>query len=245
MIACECRVCRSSNPRNVHQRSCLVVETDTGANIVFDTPPEFRLAAIANRVDRVDTVVITHSHADHVFGMDDLRIFNWRRKSPIPILAEDCVLDDLRRVFRYCFVGTQAAGGKPQLDLAPIAPGESLNLFGVDVQAIRVMHGKLPILGYIFDRRVGYVTDVSAIPDDSMNLLRGLDVLFLDGVRREPHPTHFHLARSLEVIEQLKPKQAYLIHLSHEYDHATVNAELPEGVELAYDGLVIDFPPGV
>lgn len=241
MIACSCDVCRSTDPRNKRFRPCFLVTADSGENILVDTPPEFRLAAIASRLERVDTVLFTHSHADHIFGLDDLRIFNWRRKEPIPLLAEEPVLDDIRRVFRYCFVPTQVGGGKPQLDLRPIAPGNGFDLFGVSILPLRVMHGSVPVLAYVFGGRLGYVTDVSEIPPESWDHLKGLDVLFLDGVRREPHSTHFHLARSLEVIEALAPKRAYLVHLSHDYDHAATNAELPAGVELAYDGLAIDL----
>ena len=242
MIACDCAVCRSTDPRNKRNRPCFLVTADGGENILVDTPPEMRLAAIENHLERVDTVLFTHSHADHIFGLDDLRIYNWRRNAAIPLLGEDEVLDDIRRAFRYCFIETQAGGGKPQLDLVTITPGESLNLFGIEVLPLRVMHGRLPVLAFVFGGKVGYVTDVSEIPDEAWRHLVGLDVLLLDGVRREPHSTHFHLAKSLEVIEALAPKQAYLVHLSHDYDHATVNAELPTGVELAYDGLTFDVP---
>jgi phosphoribosyl 1,2-cyclic phosphate phosphodiesterase len=239
MIGCSCAVCRSDNPRNHRNRSCLVVTSDNGENIVVDTPPEFRLMAIKFGLTNVDHVLYTHSHADHIFGMDDLRIFNWRRTEPIPLYAEDNVLCDIKRAFSYCFTETQKGGGKPQLDLHSVMPGDLLNLAGIEIRPLRVMHGNVPILAYKFGQKVAFVTDVSHIPEETWEQLYGLDYLFLDAVRRQPHETHFHLDKSLEVVAALKPKQAYFVHLSHDYDHDVTNAELPDGVELAYDGLQV------
>lgn len=193
--------------------------------------------AVQNRIKRVDGVLYTHSHADHIFGLDDLRMFNWIQRQPIPLYGEQTTLDDIKRAYSYCFRETQKGGGKPQLILTPIVPGEVLKLHGLPIMPMRVMHGSLPILAYKLGEKAAYVTDVSYIPPETWDQLYGLDTLLLDATRREPHETHFHLDKALDVVSQLKPKKAYFVHLAHDYDYDEVNATLPDGVELAYDGL--------
>jgi phosphoribosyl 1,2-cyclic phosphate phosphodiesterase len=240
MIGCECRVCRSSDPKNQRYRSCLHVETDSGFSILIDTPPELRLAAIKNRVKRVDAVLFTHSHADHIFGLDDLRTFNWLQQQEIPLYAEDEVLDDLRRTFSYIWRETQAGGGKPCLTLNRIVAGSSFEMGDTVVDPMRVFHGELPVLAFRFGGRVSYVTDVSDIPPESRKLIAGLDVLLLDAVRRRPHPTHYHFDKSIEVARDLAARLTYFVHLSHDFDHEETERELPDGIRLAYDGLRIN-----
>jgi phosphoribosyl 1,2-cyclic phosphate phosphodiesterase len=215
-----------------------MVTTETGANIVVDTPPEMRIALLQNNVRRMDAILFTHSHADHIFGMDDVRVFNYRQQVPMPVYAEASVLADLRRIYEYVFVTTQRGGGKPQVELREVEPMVALELGGLDVLPLRVFHGKLPVLAYKFGRSFAYVTDVSRIPEDTWSELEDLDVLMLDAVRREAHETHFNLEQALEVIEKLKPQSALLTHLSHDYDYEETNKELPPNVRLAYDNLV-------
>ncbi|HEX5322593.1 MAG TPA: MBL fold metallo-hydrolase [Capsulimonadaceae bacterium] len=243
MIGCDCLVCTSPYSRNKRNRPCLLVTTDDGGQILVDTPPELRLMATRFKVNHVDAVLFTHSHADHVFGLDDLRAYNFLQEEPIPLYAEKNVLEDIQRVFQYCFVPTQLAGGKPNLELKEIEPGRPLTLGGLCVLPMRVFHGSLPILAFKFGEKAAYVTDVSEIPDETWEKLKGLDVLLLDAVRRRPHPTHYHMEKALEVVAELKPKRTFFVHLSHDYDHEATNAELPDGVELAYDGQVIDVKP--
>ncbi len=241
MIGCDCAVCTSPDPRNKRLRPSILVTGDDGANILVDTPPEMRLALIASHVRRLDAILYTHSHADHVFGLDDVRTFNYRTKTAMPVYAEPDVLDDLRRIYSYIFKATQAGGGKPQVDLHKIAPNDPLSLHGLNILPLRVCHGRLPILAYKFGARFAYVTDVSVIPPETWPHLEDLDLLMLDAVRRDPHETHFHLDQALEHIALLQPKRTLLTHLSHDYDYAATNAELPPGVELAYDGQVVEL----
>ena len=241
MIGCDCAVCTSPDPKNARLRPSILVTSDDGANVLVDTPPEMRLAFLRSHVRRLDAILYTHSHADHVFGLDDVRTFNYRTGLPIPLYAEPNVLDDLRRIYEYIFVPTQAGGGKPQVGLETLTPGVPLTLHGLGVLPLRVCHGTLPVLAFVFGGRFGYVTDVSEIPAAAWPHLQGLDLLMLDAVRREPHSTHFHLDAALDVIARLKPRRALLTHLSHDYDHATTNATLPPGVELAYDGQSVDL----
>jgi len=208
-----------------------------GRTILVDTGPEMRLQAIREGLNRVDAVMITHTHADHIFGLYDLRRFNYLMDAEIPVYGCERSLGDILRIFDYIFKQTQMGGGKPRITLH-LAPPEQ-EMFGVNIQSFTVYHGELPIRAYRFND-VAYVTDVNHIPPEAMERLRGLDTLILDAVRYEPHSTHFGLYQALDVIAELAPRRAYLTHISHHFLHQRVNAELPPGVELAYDGLVIE-----
>jgi phosphoribosyl 1,2-cyclic phosphate phosphodiesterase len=237
MIGCRCSVCTSDNPRNQRARPCILLELP-GGNVLVDTPPELRLQCIRFGVERVDVVLYTHAHADHLFGLDDIRRFNELQGRDIPIYAEREVLETIRRAFAYVFMPTQEAGGKPRLTLHPL--DGRIELCGAGIEPLRVYHGQLPILAF----RVGgfaYVTDVSYIPPETEERLQGLEWLFLDAVRYAPHPTHFCFEEAVEVVRRLKPRSAAFVHLSHDYEHEATNALLPEGVELAYDGMRVTF----
>ena len=245
MIGCDCAVCTSPDPKNRRMRPSIVVGVETAEgrrNILVDTTPEMRLQMLANGITKVEEVLITHTHADHILGMDDIRQFNWRHGVKMPIRGTAATLAHLRMVFSYCFQQTQAGGGKPQLELEELRAYEPLTLLGVEVLPLTVLHGSLPILAYKFGRSFAYVTDVSAIPPETRPYLRGLDTLVLGTVRYEPHPTHFGLYQALEAISDLAPRQAFLTHLSHHFEHEKVSAELPPGVHLAYDGLTVAIP---
>lgn len=245
MIGCDCAVCRSDNPKNKRMRPSILVRNAGGA-ILVDTTPELRLQALANDVRRVDAVLMTHSHADHIFGMDDLRRFNDMTNAEIPVYGDEPTLADIRRIYAYIFKPTQAGGGKPRLTLHPLTP--ELELFGLRIHSFHVLHGSLPVVAYRFDQpagksnpavRAAYVTDVSHIPADVLPRLANLDLLLLDAVRFEPHPTHFGLYQALDIVAQLKPRQTLFTHLSHHFDHDSVNSQLPADVALAYDGQVV------
>lgn len=237
VIGCDCEVCQSDNPRNSRMRAGVLVRAPEG-NFVIDTPPELRLQLVRERCKLVHAAIFTHAHADHIMGLDDLRIFGFRLERDVPLYCESPVEEQLRQSFNYAFSDSPKAHrfATPRLGFQRIGASDPFDLLGVTVQPIRLMHGKLPVLGF----RVGniaYCTDVSTIPSASDQYLRDLDVLIIDTLREEPHPTHMHLQLALNTIEKLKPKRAYLTHLSHHFNYETANQNLPDGVELAYDGL--------
>ena len=241
MIGCHCPVCRSDDPRNKRTRCAAVVQLPAG-NLLIDTPPELRLQLIREKIDCIHTLLFTHHHADHMFGLDDVRIFPKYLSGPLPVYCERPVERTIRTAFAYAFdPATELfpAGGIPKLKLHRInrAPFEVL---GQRVVPIRLMHGRFRVLGFRFDN-LAYCTDVNEIPARSWKRLEGLDVLILDALRENPHPTHFSLSESLAVIEKLRPRQAYLTHMAHNLDHEATNARLPDHVRLAYDGLAIEF----
>lgn len=219
-----------------------------GRAILVDTTPELRMQCLAHDVRQVDAVMFTHSHADHIMGMDDLRRFSDLSGNDVPVYADHEVCDSIHRIFPYIFRETQVGGGKPRIDLHLVEP--EFSLFGLDIRAFYVLHGRLPVVAYRFDqpktstspaRSIAYVTDVSHIPAESMEQLHNLDILILDAVRFEPHVTHFGVHQAVEIIERLKPRAAYLTHLSHRLDHDRVNAVLPPPIQLAYDGLSLSL----
>jgi phosphoribosyl 1,2-cyclic phosphate phosphodiesterase len=250
MIGCDCAVCQSDNPLNRRFRPSILVRCSQG-NILIDTTPELRMQSLAFDIRRVDAVLITHTHADHIMGLDDLRRFNELSDAEIPVYGDTGSLDDIRRIYSYIFRETQAGGGKPRITLHELEP--AFDLLGVRIEPMQVLHGKLPVVAYRIEdlpsdnppvsrpAAMAYVTDVSRIPEAAMQRLFGLDLLILDAVRFEPHPTHFGLYQALEVVELVKPKRTLFTHLSHCYDHDTVNATLPAHTQLAYDGQVIAF----
>ncbi len=238
VIACDCPVCVSPDPRNRRYRTSAWVRDDR-TSLLIDTPPEMRLQALERGLTRLDGVAFTHAHADHIFGLDDVRRFNFLQQAPMPIFGAADTLEDIRRIFSYVFTDTQTGGGKPSLDMRPVTGPFTLGALAVT--PIPIFHGQLPIFGY----RIGgfaYVTDASAIPDASMDLLRNLDALVLGALRPRPHPTHFNIEQAVEVAQILQPRQTWLTHLTHDVDHATTNAELPPGIALGYDGLTFETP---
>jgi phosphoribosyl 1,2-cyclic phosphate phosphodiesterase len=236
VIGCRCPVCTSTDPRNQRLRPGLRLELEGGVALV-DAPTDLRQQALRFGVDRVDAVVFTHAHADHVFGLDDLRIFNFRQRSAIPCYGSAPTLAALRRMFAYAFEDGQQGGGRPRLELVEVSG--PFELLGREVVPVPVLHGDLPVLGY----RVGgfaYVTDCNFIPESSMELLSGLDTLILDALRYRPHSTHFCVEEAIAVARRLGARRTYFTHMTHEVDHSAPAAELPAGVEFGYDGLVVD-----
>jgi phosphoribosyl 1,2-cyclic phosphate phosphodiesterase len=245
-IGCDCAVCRSPDPRDKRTRPSILIETglaDDGAagttNILVDTSTDLRAQALAHDVRRVDAILFTHSHADHVFGLDEVRRYNAMQHAAIPCYADEATLADLRRMFAYIFSPPAAiAGGIPQLTASRIAGPFALG--GVEIVPVPIYHGRRAILGF----RMGafaYLTDCSRIPDGSWPLLDGVRVLVIDALRDRPHPTHFSIAEALDAVARVAPERAYFTHICHDLPHAATCARLPEGVQLAYDGLVLEI----
>jgi len=237
MLACQCSVCTSSDPHDKRTRPSILLEYD-GRAVLFDTTPDFRTQALRERMTRLDAVVFTHGHADHIMGLDDTRVFYFRQKTPIPIYAEARCMATLHATFSYIFEGDYPFGGVVKLDQHLIEG--PFDLWGLSITPVPVMHGNLPIFGFRF-RDTAYVTDVSEIPESSIPLLEGLDILILDGLRPKPHPTHLSLAQALATVERLKPRRAFFTHIAHELGHQKTNSALPSHVQLAYDGLTLEF----
>jgi phosphoribosyl 1,2-cyclic phosphate phosphodiesterase len=238
MIGCHCAVCTSPDPRDRRMRPSVMLEID-GHNVLIDAAPELRLQMVAAGIDCAEAVLLTHGHADHLHGIDDVRRFNEQSGRAVPVYGAAALLAELQIRFPYIFFShSMVGGGIPSLELRPIHGPFSWG--GRTIVPVPVWHGETPVLGYRVDG-FAYVTDTNFIPPASMLLLEGLDVLFLDALRREPHPTHFNFDQALEVVEKLKPKLTYFTHLTHTTLHASVEAELPPHVRLAYDGLVLEL----
>lgn len=241
MIGCECGTCRSQDPRDRRTRPSVFIQADDGTAILIDAGPDLRAQALAYGVTRVDAIVFTHGHADHILGLDDVRRFNHIMRRPMACYADAHTVDDIRRMFAYVFDPcAPRGGGLPQLELFTVAGPFCLG--PLEVIPVPVLHGERPIFGL----RLGgfaYLTDCSAIPDASWALLAGLEVVVLDALRERPHPTHFSLGEALDAAGRIGAQRTYFTHMCHDLPHAATCARLPAGVELAYDGLRLQCPP--
>ena len=236
MIGCECATCQSTDPRDTRLRPSILIET-ADTHVLVDAGPDLRAQALTHRISRVDAILFTHGHADHILGMDDVRRFNALKHGTMPCYGDAQTLDDIRTVFGYVFdPATPKGGGLPQLELFRILGPFSLGR--QEVQPVPLLHGSRPILGFRLDG-FAYLTDCSRIPDASWDLLRDLDVLVLDALRERSHPTHFSLSEALAVAERVGAARTYLTHMCHDLGHQATCARLPAGVTLAYDGLVL------
>ncbi len=235
MIGCDCPVCTSDDPCDRRTRPGIAVSW-ADRTVLIDTPPDLRLQCVANDVRRADAILFTHHHADHITGLDDVRRFNWLMGRPLGCYGMPVTLDSIRRMFRYAFEDDpDYPSHKPELKLVPI-DDQPFDLFGIKVTPIPLMHGPMPVLGYRFGR-FAYCTDCSHIPDTSLALLDGLEVLILDALRIRPHPTHFNLEQAVEMAQRIAAGRTYFTHIAHEISHQTVSAQLPPNIHLAYDGL--------
>ncbi len=241
MIGCRCVVCHSSDPRDHRLRPSIHVQYG-GHGVLIDTAPDFRYQALRAGIERVDAILFTHSHADHVMGLDDVRPFNFRQGGVIPVYGSTETIAAIHRVFRYIFDENATESSRPRL-VTHAFNGAPIDLFGLEFLPIRLNHGKGTVHGFRFGH-AAYLTDHSDIPEESIELLSGLDVLFLDALRHKPHPTHSTVERSLQWVEKLAPRRAFFTHICHDLGHACTEERLPLNVRLAYDGLDIEVGGG-
>jgi phosphoribosyl 1,2-cyclic phosphate phosphodiesterase len=237
-IGCDCAVCHSSDPRDRRTRPSVLIEYG-GRAVLIDTTPDFREQAIRENVRRLDAVLYTHTHADHLLGIDDLRPLSFRHKpNRLPLYAHPEAAQFIQGMFRYIFDADYKFGGLPQVEMRNIEG--PLEIFGAIFEPIVLIHGDAEIYGFRFGS-AAYLTDHSDIPEASLKKLEGLDVLFLDALRYKPHPTHSTVEDSLATVARLRPARAFFTHICHDLPHEATNAALPENVKLSYDGMKLEF----
>lgn len=237
VIGCTCPVCTSPDPRDRRSRTSAVVNV-ASKTLLIDTSPELRLQAIANGLTHVDAVLFTHAHADHIAGFDDLRSFNFINQAPLDVHADTMTSGLIRERFAYAFEKPLPFfGGKPDLNLH--AFDGPFTAAGVEVVPFQVGHGRWMVSGFRFDSLV-YLTDAKIVPPAAIDAMRGAEVLVINALRDRPHPVHLSVGEALEIIAEVRPRRAYLTHLSHDVGHAELSARLPDNVQVAYDGLVVD-----
>ncbi len=236
MIGCDCSVCRSSDPHDKRTRTSAVIQTGD-ASLLIDTPPELRMQCLVCDIRRVDAILYTHQHADHITGLDDLRRFNALQHTALNCYASAHTARSLQRMFPYAFVNDpEYPSAKPELNVVEV--DSAFEAAGIRVTPVPLLHGRMPILGFRIGR-FAYCTDCSEIPAESLELLTDLDVLVLDALRIRPHPTHFNLDQAVAAAQRIGARQTYFTHIAHELPHAETNARLPKNMALGYDGQVI------
>lgn len=236
ILGCDCEVCTSKDPHDKRLRTSAYLKTDKGTGILIDVGPDFRYQSIKHDVKHINGVLITHAHQDHIGGIDELRQINFIMRKELEVYGNDIALDEIRRRFDYIFKPTQAGGGKPRIRLNGVY-GE-FPIGEVSVLPVPVLHGNIPILGY----RIGglsYITDASSIPSESMELLKGTEILVINALRPEPHPTHFSLDQALETAGKIGARQTYFVHMTHQFKQERDEKKLPKGFAFAFDGLKI------
>ena len=239
VVGCRCRVCTSTHPYNQRLRQSVAIE-ENGKHFLIDTTPDLRLQLLRHPIPRLDFVLFTHSHSDHLMGLDDIRPFNFRQREPIHAFSNPHTAKAIRRAFSYIWdSSTQIGGGKPQLELHEVE--EPFTHEGIDIIPIPVSHGDWTILGFRIGR-FAYITDTNGIPAESKKRLEGVEILALDGLRPAPrHPTHFVVSEAVEAAREIGARETWLIHMAHEVEHFEVEATLPPEIRIAYDGLVLEM----
>jgi phosphoribosyl 1,2-cyclic phosphate phosphodiesterase len=233
-VGCHCAVCSSTDPRDNRLRPSILISYG-GYNVLVDTTPDLRTQALRAGIERLSAVLFTHAHADHMMGLDDVRPFNFRQSGDIPVYAAPDTMASIRRSFPYIFDGAQKVTNIPHID-PRLIDGTAFDLFGLEFVPIPIFHGPQPIYGFRFGN-AAYLTDHSEIPESSMELLRGLDVIFLDALRYKPHPTHSTVDQSIKTVEKLGVRRAFFTHIGHDLGHERAESMLPPHIRLAYDGL--------
>jgi phosphoribosyl 1,2-cyclic phosphate phosphodiesterase len=243
-LGCRCAVCTSADPRNRRTRPSIAVTWNSGGAgrlVVIDTGPDFREQALREGIRHVDAVLYTHAHADHILGLDDLRPLSFEYKpASLPLYADAETADVLRRIFEYTFSPNATYPNRARVELRSLDGEQTAEVHGAKFQRVPLMHGGLEVAGFRFGS-AAYLTDMSAIPDESLALLEGLDVMIIDALRPQPHPSHAAIPESLLWVERVRPRHAWFTHMSHEVDHEETEKGFPANVRLAYDGLRIPF----
>jgi len=236
-LGCSCAVCTSADPRNTRGRPSIAVQWDTHA-VIIDTGQDFRLQMLREHIQRIDAVLYTHAHADHILGMDDLRPLSFQHPNGLPLYADDATAAALHRIFEYTFTPNAKYPTRARVQMCPLNGHESVTIAGLRFQRVPLRHGDLTVAGF----RLGsaaYLTDMNLIPDSSMPLLEDLDLLIIDALRWNHHPSHNNVEQALDWIDRIQPRRAFFTHIAHELDHAETEATLPAHVRIAYDGLRI------
>lgn len=235
LIGCECSVCTSDDSKDKRLRSSVLVKTNT-TSIVVDTGPDFRQQMLRENVKKIDAIIFTHEHKDHIAGLDDIRAYNFILKRKIPVYATQRVFAALQREFYYIFNDNQYPG-VPEIEIN-IIDNKAFQIGDIYIQPIELLHYKLPVLGYIFNHKIAYITDANYINDTEKNKLKNIDILIINALRKEKHISHFNLEEALNIIAEIKPQKAYLTHISHQLGkYSEVSKELPKNVFLSYDRL--------
>ncbi len=241
VIACNCSVCKSTNTKNRRTRSSILIEIENNnekKNILIDSALDFREQALRENIDQIDAVLITHDHADHLFGLDDLRVFSYKKS--IPIFCEDYVIKSIEKKYDYIFdPSTQKGGGLPHFSLNKISDSQFV-VENKKITPIPVKHGKLDIVGFRIDNFT-YITDASYISEESIKKIMGTEILVLNALKFSQHPTHFNVEQAIETVKKISPKRAYFTHICHNLEHNKVNKYLPQNISLAYDGLELEI----
>lgn len=241
MIGCSCDVCTSSDAKNKRRRCCLYVVVD-GRHLVFDTPPDFRDQVLTFGVERVDAVFLTHPHADHIFGFDDVRRFSDLQKTHIPVYGSPETMRQMRTKFDYVDKASHSFGGVPRVRF--VDQTEPVEVGNVLVTPLSVWHGKDLVFGFRIDgdgRRLAYIPDCNGIPDETFQCLENLDVMILDGLRPQKHPTHFSIGESVEMLQKIGAKRSFITHLTHNSEHHKLQARLGNAVTVPWDGLEVEL----
>jgi phosphoribosyl 1,2-cyclic phosphate phosphodiesterase len=241
-IGCDCETCRSTNPKNKRTRCSILVEDGPENHLLVDASADFRQQALRENIRQLSDILITHDHADHIFGLDDTRIFCRQAEGGIALYANEQSDRRIRQIYEYVYKkGVQEGGGLPKFKNTIIAPEQTFSLGNFTITPLEIFHGRIPILGYRINN-FAYLTDCSFIPEETYPYLQGLEVLVLDALRKEHHPTHFSLEEAIHEAHKIGAKQTFFTHITHHLEHESINVELPPTMQLAYDGQKIYIP---